>query len=61
MDAEAYIEASRYVLQILWQVGISRHHQGVMWAKARVSAFEAIIHFEVNFLNEIHLIYCKNV
>lgn len=52
MDAEAYSEASRNVLQILWEVASSRHTgHGSLWAKARTSAFEALIHYEVNFVN----------
>ncbi|CBI34876.3 unnamed protein product, partial [Vitis vinifera] len=48
MDAEAYSEASRNVLQILWEVASSRHTgHGSLWAKARTSAFEALIHYEV--------------
>ena len=57
MDAEAYSEASGNVLQILWEVGTSRRtDHGSLWAKARVSAFEALIHYEVNFVNVLS--YC---
>lgn len=48
MDAEAYSEASMNVLQILWEVVTSRHiGHASLWAKARASAFDALIHYEV--------------
>ncbi|XP_028051437.1 protein RST1-like [Camellia sinensis] len=48
VDAEAYPEAARNVLQILWDVGTSRHSgHGSLWAKARVSAYNALTHYEV--------------
>ncbi|CAL5325285.1 unnamed protein product [Camellia sinensis] len=48
VDAEAYPEAARNVLQILWDVGTSRHSgHGSLWAKARVSAYDALTHYEV--------------
>ncbi|KAL7219865.1 hypothetical protein ACSBR2_012848 [Camellia fascicularis] len=48
VDAEAYPEAARNVLQILWDVGTSRHSgHGSVWAKARVSAYDALTHYEV--------------
>lgn len=48
MDAEAYPEASRNVLQILWQIGMPGHFDyEFLWAKARSSAFKALIHYEV--------------
>lgn len=48
MDAEAYLEASKSVLQILWEVGSSRQAgDGSQWVKARASAFEALTHYEV--------------
>lgn len=52
MDAEAYSEASRNVLKILWHVGTSTHisHVG-QWAKARSSAFEALTQYEVSPMN----------
>ncbi|GAB4846720.1 hypothetical protein Ancab_025728 [Ancistrocladus abbreviatus] len=47
-DAEAYPEASRNILQILWEVGSSGQSTGdKLWMKARVSAFEALYAFEV--------------
>lgn len=50
MDAEAYPEASRTVLKILWDTGTTTHlgHE-LQWAKARASAFEALTQYEVNF------------
>lgn len=51
MDAEAYPEAAGNVIQILWNVGTSKHSdRGSLWAKARVSAFEALTQYEVNFV-----------
>ncbi|KAL7251199.1 hypothetical protein ACSBR1_013098 [Camellia fascicularis] len=48
VDAEAYPEAARNVLQILWDVGTSRHSgHGSLWAKAQVSAYDALTHYEV--------------
>ncbi|XP_058188186.1 protein RST1 isoform X3 [Rhododendron vialii] len=48
MDAEAYPEAAGNVVQILWNVGTSKHSdRGSLWAKARVSAFEALTQYEV--------------
>jgi hypothetical protein len=53
MDAEAYSEASSNVLQILWGIiGSSNHADpGLQWAKARTSGFEALIQYEVIFMN----------
>lgn len=49
MDAEAYPEASRGVLQILWGIGASVHPQVMSkWSKARASAFDALNHYEVS-------------
>lgn len=49
MDAEAYPEASRNVLQILWGICASAHPQGnSKWSKARASAFDALYHYEVS-------------
>lgn len=52
MDAEAYPEASRTVLKILWEVGTTTHldHE-FQWAKARASAYEALTQYEVAFVN----------
>ncbi|CAK9161769.1 unnamed protein product [Ilex paraguariensis] len=47
MDAEAYPEAAKDVLQILWEVGTFRHPGHGSWAKARASAFEALTCYEV--------------
>ncbi|KAL5152789.1 Protein RST1 [Glycine soja] len=45
MDAEAYPEASKSVLQILWDV--VTYGQGRQWGKARISALEALAQYEV--------------
>ncbi|CAB4305648.1 unnamed protein product [Prunus armeniaca] len=47
IDAEAYPEASKNVLQILWSVSISGH-PGLesQWAKARASSLEALAQYE---------------
>lgn len=57
MDAEAYSEVSKNVLQILWNIGTSRHpgHDS-KWERARTSAFEALIQYEVIFMNS-----CSNI
>lgn len=48
MDAEAYPEASKNVLHILWGIGTSVHPgHDLKWAKARTSAFVALIQYEV--------------
>lgn len=48
IDAEADSEASGNVLQTLWEIATSRPtDHGSLWAKARASAFEALIHYEV--------------
>ncbi|KAJ4834185.1 hypothetical protein Tsubulata_018875 [Turnera subulata] len=53
MDAEAYLEASRDVLQILWDIASSRHvTYAVHWAKARSSAFEALMQYEVSHIEK---------
>ncbi|KAG7985679.1 hypothetical protein I3843_03G038900 [Carya illinoinensis] len=49
MDAEAYPEASKNVLHILWGIGTSVHPgHDLKWAKARTSAFVALIQYEVS-------------
>ncbi|XP_031384334.1 protein RST1 isoform X2 [Punica granatum] len=53
MDAEAYPETSRNVTQILWGIGASMHPQGMSkWLKARVSAFDALNHYEISYLEK---------
>lgn len=52
MDAEAYPEASKDVLQILWCICTSTFpDRECQWEKARVSALEALVQYEVNFAN----------
>ncbi|KAJ1389506.1 hypothetical protein SESBI_38241 [Sesbania bispinosa] len=50
MDAEAYPEASKGVLQIMWDVVTSG--QETKWAKARISALEALTQYEVSQLEK---------
>ena len=45
MDAEAYSEASKSVLPIVWNVVTSS--QDRQWAKARISALESLSQYEV--------------
>lgn len=45
MDAEAYSEASKSVLLIVWDVVTSS--QDRQWAKARISALESLSQYEV--------------
>jgi len=45
MDAEAYPETSKGVLLILWDLVTSSH--GTKWEKAKISALEALIQYEV--------------
>ncbi|KAK7271652.1 hypothetical protein RJT34_27730 [Clitoria ternatea] len=49
MDAEAYSEASKVVLQVMWDV-ITYSQQTTQWAKARISALEALAEYEVSQL-----------
>lgn len=52
LDAEAYIESSRSVLKILWEVGSSSHlANNLLWLRARISAIEALTQYEVTFMN----------
>ncbi|GMJ04271.1 ECERIFERUM 13, RESURRECTION1 [Hibiscus trionum] len=48
MDADAYPDASKEVMNIVWGVGCSLHigHE-LQWAKAKASAFEALIQYEI--------------
>ncbi|XP_043808563.1 protein RST1 isoform X3 [Manihot esculenta] len=53
LDAEAYPEASKNVLQILWDVAVSVHFSHVVqWAKARAAAFEALSQYEVSHIEK---------
>ncbi|XP_058102922.1 protein RST1 isoform X2 [Magnolia sinica] len=53
MDAEAYSEASKSVMQILWEIGTSRYTgSGTTWIKARTSAFESLTHYEVEHIRK---------
>ncbi|XP_022750551.1 protein RST1 isoform X3 [Durio zibethinus] len=48
MDADAYPEASREVLKIVWGVGCSLQiGHNLQWAKAKASAFEALTKYEI--------------
>jgi hypothetical protein len=53
MDAEAYPEASLDILQMLWEIGLSRHpdHRS-MWARPRASAFESLSHYDVLYIQK---------
>nr|KYP54838.1 Uncharacterized protein KIAA1797 family [Cajanus cajan] len=48
MDAEAYPEASKSVLQIMWDVVTCGQER--QWAKAKISALEALAQYEVSQL-----------
>ncbi|XP_020534243.1 protein RST1 isoform X3 [Jatropha curcas] len=48
MDAEAYPETSRNVLQILWHIASTQDSHVIQWAKARASAFQALSQYEVS-------------
>ncbi|KAK7266047.1 hypothetical protein RIF29_18686 [Crotalaria pallida] len=50
MDAEAYPEASKGVVQIIWDVIASS--QDIKWAKARISAVEALTQYEISQLDK---------
>lgn len=49
MDAEAYPEASKTIMTMLWDLGTSVHQgRELQWAKSRASAFESLTQYEVN-------------
>ncbi|KAL5572771.1 hypothetical protein UlMin_022368 [Ulmus minor] len=53
MDAEAYPEASKDVLQILWGIITSASpDQEFKWAKARISALDALAQYEVSLIHQ---------
>ncbi|XP_024029477.1 protein RST1 isoform X2 [Morus notabilis] len=52
MDAEAYPEASKDVLQILWGISISTPDQARQWERARISALEALAQYEVSLIEQ---------
>ncbi|XP_015879308.3 protein RST1 isoform X2 [Ziziphus jujuba] len=53
MDAEAYPEASKNVLQMLWGICTStRAGNKLEWAKARISALEALAQYEVSHIEQ---------
>ncbi|XP_077244249.1 ARM repeat superfamily protein isoform X2 [Tasmannia lanceolata] len=52
MDAEAYSEASKNVMNILWTIGTSKTGCGTMWIKARTLAFESLAHYEVDHIRK---------
>ncbi|XP_068651513.1 protein RST1 [Aristolochia californica] len=49
MDAEAYPEASKSVLQILWQIGTTKV-DSPLWIKARSSAIESLTNYEIKHI-----------
>ncbi|KAL9254781.1 RST1-like protein [Drosera capensis] len=51
MDAEAYPDASKNILQILWNISSSDQTTNeALWTKARVAAFVAINQFEIGHI-----------
>ncbi|KAJ0962529.1 hypothetical protein J5N97_027651 [Dioscorea zingiberensis] len=53
MDAEAYPEASKIILQILWDVATSKSCcSGQLWVKARISAFKSLSSYEIIHVQE---------
>ncbi|KAL5725459.1 hypothetical protein ACHQM5_008601 [Ranunculus cassubicifolius] len=51
MDAEAYPEASKVILGILWEIGTSKNSvRGSKWVKTQCSAFESLTHYEVEHI-----------
>lgn len=58
MDAEAYPEASKNVLQILWGICTYTHTDSELeWAKARISALKALAQYEVYLVNALICIF----
>ncbi|KAF7819538.1 protein RST1 isoform X1 [Senna tora] len=53
LDAEAYPEAAKGVVQLLWGVGTSSHTGNeIQWTKARSSALQALMQYEVSVLEK---------
>ncbi|KAJ3694479.1 hypothetical protein LUZ60_009959 [Juncus effusus] len=56
MDAEAYPDASRSVLQIMWNIASKRNipseSSSSHWTKARVAAFTSLSHYKVVVIQE---------
>ena len=52
MDADAYAEASKSVVQYLWGVG-SQSAYDIQWEKARISALEALTQYEVSLSMQV--------
>ncbi|XP_028772347.1 protein RST1 isoform X3 [Neltuma alba] len=53
MDAEAYSEEAKGVLQLLWSI-VSYSHAGseIQWEKPRISALQALTQYEVSYLEQ---------
>lgn len=50
MDAEVYSEASKSIINILWEIGTSRRENYESpWVKAQAAAFESLSHYEVKY------------
>lgn len=59
MDAEVYSEASKSIINILWEIGTSRRENYESpWAKAQAAAFESLSHYEVKHFTNIMSSYC---
>lgn len=53
MDAEAYPEASKQVLELIWEVTSFRSTEySDLWVKARISAIQALSFYEVGYIKQ---------
>ncbi|XP_039143794.1 protein RST1 isoform X3 [Dioscorea cayenensis subsp. rotundata] len=53
MDAEAYPDISKIILQILWDVATSKSYcSSQLWVKARISAFKSLSFYEIMHVQE---------
>lgn len=53
MDAEAYPEASKQVLELIWEATSLRGTEySDLWVKARISAIQALTYYEVGYIKQ---------
>lgn len=63
MDAEAYPEAAKDVLNILWKIGTQRQvNQSSLWTRGQVAALRALMQYEAGvfnaFINYLGTLFC---
>ncbi|XP_072999773.1 protein RST1 isoform X2 [Typha latifolia] len=53
LDAEAYYEASKNIIEVLWGIATSKKHNSeYLWSKARAAAFNSLSHYKVMLVQE---------